>query len=471
MKRVAKPVFFIVALLILFLTYTSIWGVYGQKGDNRITYIKGAGDIRWGIDIRGGVEATFSPDTTEEISRQDMESAKSTIETRMVSNHITDYELNVDYDNYRIVVRFPWKSDETDFNPEEAINELSATALLTFREGDEHASEETGEDGSIVYMTPTGTTESTIILQGNDIVSAEPVMYDDTSGGVTRTVYAVNVTMSDEGAEKFAEATERLTGKIISIWMDDVMISNPTVNEAIEGGECTITGNFDAASASKLANQINAGALPFKLKTTNFSTISPSMGESSLNAMMIAGVIAFAIVALFMILVFRLPGFVAVIALLGQVAVSFMAISGYLPFINSFTMTLPGIAGIILSIGMGVDANIITATRIKEELWAGKSLDGAILKGDENSFWAIFDGNITTIIVALILMGVFGPSNILSMLFGPSTTGSIYSFGYTLLVGNFGNFIMGVGASRLMTKSLSSFKGLRNKWLYGGPAE
>ena len=148
-----------------------------------------------------------------------------------------------------------------------------------------------------------------------------------------------------------------------------------------------------------------------------------------------------------------------------------MAISGYLPFINSFTMTLPGIAGIILSIGMGVDANIITATRIKEELWAGKSLDGAILKGDENSFWAIFDGNITTIIVALILMGVFGPSNILSMLFGPSTTGSIYSFGYTLLVGNFGNFIMGVGASRLMTKSLSSFKGLRNKWLYGGPAE
>ena len=467
MKRTAKPVFFIVALLILFLTYTSIWGISMQHGDNRITYLKGAGDIRWGIDIRGGVEATFSPDTTEEVTRQDMEAARSTIETRMVSNHITDYELNVDYDNQRIIVRFPWRSDETDFNPEEAINELAATALLTFREGDEHASEEMGEDGSIVYRTPTGTTESTIILQGSDIESAEPAMYDDGTG---RMSYVVNVTMSDEGAQKFAEATERLTGQVISIWMDDVMISNPVVNEAITGGECSITGNFDAQSASKLANQINAGALPFKLKTTNFSTISPSMGESSLNAMMIAGVIAFAIVAVFMIVMFRLPGFVAVISLLGQVAVSFIAISGYLPFINSFTMTLPGIAGIILSIGMGVDANIITATRIKEELWAGKSLDSAISRGDENSFWAIFDGNITTIIVALILMGVFGPSNILSMLFGNSTTGSIYSFGYTLLVGNIGNFVMGVGASRLMTKSLSSFKGLRNKWLYGGPA-
>ena len=151
MKRTAKPVFFIVALLILFLTYTSIWGISVQHGDNRITYLKGAGDIRWGIDIRGGVEATFSPDTTEEVTRQDMEAARSTIETRMVSNHITDYELNVDYDNQRIIVRFPWRSDETDFNPEEAINELAATALLTFREGDEHASEEMGEDGSIEF--------------------------------------------------------------------------------------------------------------------------------------------------------------------------------------------------------------------------------------------------------------------------------------------------------------------------------
>ena len=207
---------------------------------------------------------------------------------------------------------------------------------------------------------------------------------------------------------------------------------------------------------------------PFALDIASFGTISPTLGESSLNAMMIAGVIAFILVALFMLVMFRLPGFVAIIALMGQVALSFAAISGYFPGLSSFTMTLPGIAGMILSIGMGVDANIITATRIKEELWVGKTLDGAIQKGTENSFWAIFDGNITVIIVAVILMAVFGPSNILSMIFGASTTGSIYSFGYTLLVGVIGNFIMGMTATRLMTKSLSRFKFLRKKWLFGG---
>ena len=108
---------------------------------------------------------------------------------------------------------------------------------------------------------------------------------------------------------------------------------------------------------------------------------------------------------------------------------------------------------------------------LKKNLWDGKTLDGAIQKGDENSFWAIFDGNITVIIVALILMAVFGPSNILSFIFGSSTTGSIYSFGYTLLIGVIGNFIMGVTATRLMTKSISGFKVARKKWLYGGAKE
>ena len=141
--------------------------------------------------------------------------------------------------------------------------------------------------------------------------------------------------------------------------------------------------------------------------------------------------------------------------------------------LNAFdlTLTLSGIAGIILSIGMGVDANIITNERIKEELRAGKTLDGAIRTGSKTSFAAIFDGNITVIIVAVILMLVFGPSNILSGIFGASTTGTIYSFGYTLLVGVIGNFLMGVTASRLMLSSLSGYKFMRKKSWYGGGAE
>ena len=115
MKRVKKPVFFVVTLLILALVYTSLFGVYGQKGDFKQTYIKGAGDIRWGIDIRGGVEATFSPADGVEATSTELEAAKQIIETRMVSNNITDYELYVDYDNDRIIVRFPWKVEEMEF--------------------------------------------------------------------------------------------------------------------------------------------------------------------------------------------------------------------------------------------------------------------------------------------------------------------------------------------------------------------
>lgn len=469
MKRVPKPVFFIVALLILFLTYTSIFGISMKNGDNTTTFIKGVGDIRWGIDINGGVESTFSPATSKKATTAQMDSAESIIKQRLISQNITDYEVYTDYNSDRIIVRFPWKNGEKDFDPEEAIQELSATALLTFREGDEYTTTSTGSDGQTIYKTPKGTTASNIILQGSDVVSAKPQMVQDSSTGSYN--YEVDLELSESGATKFADATQKLKGQVISIWMDDERISAPTVEAVITNGKCSITGKFTAAEASSLANKINAGALPFKLTSSGASIISPMLGASSLQAMKTAGIIAFALVSLFMLLMFRLPGFVAIIALLGQVGLSFAAVSGYFPFLNSFTLTLPGIAGIILSIGMGVDANIITATRIKEELWNGRTLDMALSKGDENSFGAIFDGNITVIIVALILMLVFGPSNILSKFFGPSTTGSIYSFGYTLLIGIIGNFVFGVTCTRLMTKSLSGFRFARNKWLYGGAAE
>ena len=472
MKRAKKPVFFIVALLILLFTYASIFGIQGKNGDNTVTYIKGVNDIRWGIDINGGVEATFSPVTNTKPTNTQMDSAESIIKQRLIGQNITDYEVYKDYNHSRIIVRFPWKNGETNFDPQKSIEELAATAQVTFREGKEYTTQSTGSDGQPVYKTPKGVTASDVILQGSDIVSAKPEMTTDST--TNKSTYVVSLKLSSAGTTKFAAATQKFLNQTISIWMDDTMISYPTVQSVISNGECQIDGGtngFTAAEASSLANKINAGALPFKLEATNSNTISPTLGKSSLKAMLYAGVIAFALVAVFMLLVFRLPGFVAILSLLGQIALSFAAVSGFFSFQNSFTLTLPGIAGIILSIGMGVDANIITATRIKEELWTGKTLDSAISKGDDNSFWAIFDGNITVIIVAVILMLVFGPQNILSFWFGASTTGSIYSFGYTLLVGIIGNFLFGVVTTRLMTKSLSGFRFARSKWLYGGPSE
>ena len=466
MNRVGKSVFFIITLLILAISLTSVFGVYGRNGDIPVTHIKGVKDIRWGIDIKGGVEATFSPADNLDATKEQLDSAKSIIEVRMVKNNITDYELYTDYDNDRIIVRFPWKEDEKDYDPEAAIEELSATASLTFREGKEYTSTEYDSNGAQVYKTPKGVTAENILIEGKDIESAKALITADQT--TNKQQFIVQLNFTEEGKQKFADATTRLSGQTISIWMDDVMISSPTVNTPITDGVASITGDFTSKEASSLAAKINAGALPFKLETTNFGSISPTLGSTALNAMALAGGIALAIICIFMILKYRLPGAIACIALIGQVGISLAAVSGYFSFVQSFTMTLPGVAGIILSMGMGVDANIITDERIKEELYSGKTIDTAILKGTKASFSAIFDGNVTVIIVALILMAVFGPSNILSMIFGPSTTGIIYSFGYTLLIGVISNFIMGIGASRLMLKSISKFKVFHKNWLFGG---
>lgn len=442
MKRISKPVFFIVAILIIAFACSAFLGIKYYDGDIQKTTIKGIGDIRWGIDIRGGVEATFKPAGDIDATDEQLDSAKSIIETRMVSNGITDYEIYSDYGSDRIIVRFPWKEDDTTFDPVAAVDELAATANLTFR----NPSGETVMDGSAVASASVGVDTST------------------SSAGE----YVVSLELNSEGAQIFADITEQYLGQQISIYMDDTMLSNPTVQSVISEGKAQITGNFDAESATKLANQINGGALPFSLEAASYSGISPTLGQNSLTAMGYAAIIAFALIALFMIIRYRVPGFVAVIALIGQMALAVAAITRYFNAFTSFTMTLPGIAGLILSIGMGVDANIITAERIKEEFRSGKTLDSAIEKGTKNSLTAIIDGNMTIVIVSIILLLVFGPSNILSWIFGESTTGTIYAFGYTLLTGVISNFIMGVWLSRVMLKSIVGVKFLRKKWLFGG---
>ncbi len=191
------------------------------------------------------------------------------------------------------------------------------------------------------------------------------------------------------------------------------MIQAPDVNAVITDGNAIISGGFDAQSSQALASQINSGALPFNLTVddSKLRVISPTLGEQALDIMMFAGIIAFALVCVIMIMRYRLPGLIACIALMGQVAGMIACVSGFFSTINSFTLTIPGIAGIILSIGMGVDANVITAERIREELRLGKTIDGSIDSGYDNGFSAILDGNVTVIIISIILMGAFGPTD------------------------------------------------------------
>ena len=442
---------FVVAILIVVFSLTAIFGVSYQYGDTKNIYIKGASDIRFGIDIRGGVDVTFMPAGDVDATPEQMTAAKTVIEDRLVGLGITDYESYVDSNKDRIIVRFPWKTGEADFNPQTAIDEIGTTAKMVFRKGSTADGEE--------------------ILSGDDVTSANAA-YNETEGWV------VQLKFNSAGAAAFADATtEQAANKgTISIWLDDKNISTATVDEAITGGEAIIKGNFDQDSASALANQINSGALPFALSAESYSTISPSLGAKSLEVMVLAGIIAFALVAVMMIVRYRLPGTIATISLFGQVAATLAVVSGYFTVFPGSTLTLPGIAGIILGIGMGVDANVITAERIKEELAKNKTLPAAVKSGFKMGLTPIIDGNVTIVIVAAILMGAFGPTdgfwakvfNPIFFWFGPSTAGTVYSFGFTLLTSVLLNFVFGVWATRVMIRGAVHCKALRNPWLYGG---
>jgi len=221
MKRVGKPVFFAVFLLIALLTYLVFFGITTTFGDITKTVIKSTNDIRWGIDIRGGVDVTFTPPQGFDATKEQMAAAESIIKVRLVSQNITDYEVYTDYNKDRIIVRFPWKADETNFNPEAAIKELGDTAMLTFRPNYNIDAE----------GKPTGETASTIIIEGKHVAEAYPVMDTQKNQPV------VALKLTDEGGKLFAAATEKYLGQSISIWLDDTSISNAKVESVVPNGD------------------------------------------------------------------------------------------------------------------------------------------------------------------------------------------------------------------------------------------
>ena len=451
-KKIGKPVFFVVFLVIFAFALTTVFGFRTYKGDLENKYIHGLEDIRLGIDIQGGVDVTFEPTDGVSATSDQMDAAMQVIKLRLANLGINDSETYVDYNNSRIIVRFPWQSDEENFDPAAAVDELGQMSELTFRYGTEASGD--------------------VILTGSSVNKATPG-YDQQNSK-----YVVQLELNDSGTSAFATATaqQASNGGYISIWMDDTCISSATVEEAISGGSAVISGNFDAASAKELAEQINSGALPFSLEATSTKTLSPTLGTGALRAMVLSGLIALAFICIYMLVLYRIPGMIAVIGLIGQAAGMLAAVSGWFGFQPSSTLTIPGIAGIILSIGMGVDCNIITAERIREELARGKSVESALKSGYQNAFSAILDGNLTLAIVAVILMGAFGTNTnpITQFLdatifrpFGATTEGFIYSFGFTLVAGVVLNFLMGVLAARLMSMSLARFKAFQKPSLFG----
>lgn len=258
---------FVTALLILVFVYTAFFGVSAKYGDVTTTYIKGAKDIRFGVDIKGGVNVTFVPSEDYDATEEQLEAAQLVIENRLVALNVTDYELYVDPSSDSLILEFPWQSGETDFDPEAAIEEIGTTAYLTFREG-------SSKDGEL-------------ILDGSMVQNAA-AQYGPVNG--TTAEYYVSLEFTAEGAKAFGDATTRLAGNggTISIWLDDENVSTATVNTAITDGKAIITSSasnpFTQDAVIKMARQINSGALPFALTVDSYSTVSPSLGENSLPA-------------------------------------------------------------------------------------------------------------------------------------------------------------------------------------------
>lgn len=336
---------------------------------------------------------------------------------------ILDREITVDESSGRIIVRYPWKSGEVEFDPAKALRELGEMALLTFTEPD-----------------------GTVVLTGADVARSTAGFDPENNQPV------VQLELKPDGAAKFAEATGRLINQRITISMDETEISSPVVRGRIDGGNAVISNIGTIEEAVDLAEKISAGALPFALEAISSSSISPTLGKDALNVMTQAGLFAFILICLFMIIRYRLPGVIACLALLAQIIGILLSIS-----IPQQTLTLQGIAGIILSIGMGVDASIIISERIKEELQKGAGLQLALTNGFTRALSAVIDGNVTLAISAAILM-IFG-------------SGAMLSFGYSLLSGVIFNGLTAVISSRFMLGSICQFKALKNTWLYGARKE
>lgn len=423
--------FFLVVLVIAVLTYiTFASSLFGLP-------VKGARDIRPGIDINGGIDATLYAVTDKKPTQSQLDAAKMVINKRLDKLGIFDRQVATDVNSSSIIVEIPWKPGEKDYDPDKTIAETVKTALLTFQEVDESKRDSSGN-----YL-PTGK----IILQGTDVLDATAGKANDTGG------MQVSLKLSTEGVKKFSEGTGRLIQKPIAIFMDDQFISAPVVQQQITNGDCRITlGNSsdDAAiaEARDLADTIRSGSIPFKLEAKYVNAISPLLGKGALDVTINAAIVAFILVCIFMIGYYRLPGILACIALVGHTVLQLLFISW-----TGMTLTLPGLAGVILTIGMGVDANIIIFERIKEELRNGKTLRAGIDVGFKRAFTAILDANMTTLIAAVVLY-IFG-------------TGAMTSFALTLGLGVALSFLTAVTVSRIMIKSISDLDVAKHHWLYG----
>ncbi|MCD7763832.1 MAG: protein translocase subunit SecD [Lachnospiraceae bacterium] len=405
-KKNARITLVVMALLLIFFAFVSLVGFgSSHKGSAR--------NIILGLDLSGGVSVTYQV-VDENPTSEEMSDTVYKLQQRAdtYSTEANVYQEGSD----RINIEIPGVTD---------VNEIL---------------EELGQPGSLEFQLDDGT----VVLTGSEVDTASAGTQQDDLGN---TEYVVKLELTSEGAEAFATATSENVGNYIYIVYNDEVISAPVVNEAITGGTAIISGMSDAAEAQSLASSIRIGALSLELEELSSKVVGAQLGQNAIKTSLTAGAIGIVIVMIFMIIVYALPGIVAAFCLLLYICMFLICLNGF-----DMTLTLPGIAGIILTIGMAVDANVIIYARIREEISAGKSVKGAIDAGYKKAFSAILDGNVTTLIAAFVL-------NMLG-------TGSVKGFAQTLALGIVLSMITALIISRLIMNALYQV-GFRDEKYYG----
>ena len=321
--------------------------------------------IPLGLDLRGGVHLVLQAEPNEdgsEITKDDMDKAKATMANRVNGLGVSEPVVQVDYDKNRIVIDLAGVDD-----PDAAVDILKSTAKLTFKD-------------------PAGN----IVLEGDEL--------QDARGGTSQSGYVVDITFTPEGTKKFADLTTQYVGQRIGIYLDDELLTNPTVSKPITNGKAEITGYDSLEEAANDALLMRSGALPVSFSIEEKRQVGASLGEDSLAKSLNAFIIGLAFIVLFMLFFYRLPGLVATFAL---VVYSLLVL--WVLWLVGAVLTLPGIAGFILSIGMAVDFNIIVYERVREEIRLGKSLRAGVEAGFSRALVTVVDSNLTTLIAAVTL--------------------------------------------------------------------
>ena len=441
-KKQGILVLVLTVVLIGLLAFTSAVG-FGPTGTGA------ARNIKTGLDLSGGVSITYQAKGNP--SAEDMEDTKYKLQQR-VEQYSEESQVYLEGDD-RISIEIP---GETDANT--ILEELGTPGSLYFIA-------QTDADGNENYsLTGTGRTgyslnkdieelieNGSVVMSGDDVADAQGVATQQQATGAAE--YVVTMNLTDEGTEKFAEATKKAAenGESIGIYYDGDFVSVPNVLNEITDGNAQITGMESIEEAQNLASTIRIGALSVELEELSSEVVGAQLGQEAITTSLIAGAVGLALVIIFMIVVYRIPGLVAGISLIIYTGLMLVMLNAF-----DLTLTLPGIAGIVLSIGMAVDANVIIYARIREEIAVGRSVRNSIKIGFQKALSAILDGNITTLIAAAVL-GLMG-------------TGSVRGFAMTLALGIVLSMFTALVVSRLIVNALFAI-GVRDEKFYGRQKE